>query len=200
MPLPPKKPAARGHHKLRIIGGRWRSRTLSFPVVEGLRPTGDRIRETLFNWLAPILPDSRCLDLFAGSGILGFEALSRGAAHCSLIELNPAATRQLRANAEQLQAQKASIHQTSAVAFLSQPIDEPFDVVFIDPPFADNLWQPVMTLLDSGWLREGALIYVEAPPELSLSLSPAWQIHREKRAGQVCYRLYRYETNSGARV
>jgi 16S rRNA (guanine966-N2)-methyltransferase len=200
LPSPPKKRPAVGHHKLRIIGGRWRSRSLSFPAVEGLRPSGDRIRETLFNWLAPILPGSRCLDLFAGSGILGFEALSRGAAHCSLVELNPVAAQQLRANADQLQAQNAVIHRTSALEFLARPVTEPFDVVFIDPPFADNLWQPVMTLLDAGWLQEDALIYVEAPPELCLDLSPAWQIHREKRAGQVCYRLYRYETNSGARV
>lgn len=200
MPSPPKKHPAVGHHKLRIIGGRWRSRSLSFPAVEGLRPSGDRIRETLFNWLAPILPGSRCLDLFAGSGILGFEALSRGAAHCSLVELNSVAARQLRANADQLQAQNAVIHQASALEFLTRPVTEPFNVVFIDPPFADNLWQPAMALLDAGWLQEDALIYVEAPPELYLDLSPAWQIHREKRAGQVCYRLYRYETNSGARV
>lgn len=193
MSSPPKKPPAAGHHKLRIIGGRWRSRTLNFPVVDGLRPTGDRIRETLFNWLAPILPGSRCLDLFAGSGILGFEALSRGAAHCSLVEFNPAAARQLRANADQLQAQDAVIHQTDAREFLAPPATESFDVVFIDPPFAENLWQPVMARLDGGWLRKDALIYVEAPPDQSLNLPPAWQIHREKRAGQVCYRLYRYD-------
>jgi 16S rRNA (guanine966-N2)-methyltransferase len=200
LPSQPKKPAAVGHHKLRIIGGRWRSRTLSFPAVEGLRPTGDRIRETLFNWLAPILPDSRCLDLFAGSGILAFEALSRGAAHCSLVELNPAAVRQLRENANHLQAENAVIHQTSALEFLARPTTEAFDVVFIDPPFAANLWQPVMALLDGGLLQDDALIYVEAPVDQSMDLPPTLQIHREKRAGQVCYRLYRYETNGGARV
>lgn len=200
MPSPPKKPPASGHHKLRIIGGRWRSRTLSFPVVDGLRPTGDRIRETLFNWLAPILPGSRCLDLFAGSGILGFEALSRGAAHCSLVELNPQAARQLRVNAEQLHAEAAAIHQMSALEFLAKPIAVPFDVVFIDPPFAGNLWQPVMTQLERGWLGEGALIYIESPLDQALSLPADWQVHREKRAGQVCYRLYHHETNRDPRV
>lgn len=200
MPSPPKKPPATGHHKLRIIGGRWRSRTLNFPAVDGLRPTGDRIRETLFNWLAPILPGSRCLDLFAGSGILGFEALSRGAAHCSLVEFNPVAVRQLREHAARLQAENTVIHQTGALEFLAQPATEGFDVVFIDPPFAASLWQPVMALLDRGWLREGALIYVEAPADQLLNLPSTWQTHREKRAGQVCYRLYRYETNGGARV
>lgn len=200
MPPSPKKPPATGHHKLRIIGGRWRSRTLSFPNIDGLRPTGDRIRETLFNWLAPILPGSRCLDLFAGSGILGFEALSRGGAHCSLVELNPAAARQLRVNAEQLQADAATIQQSSALDFLARPPAEPFDVVFIDPPFAGNLWQPVMALLERGWLAEGALIYVECPADLVLDPPASWHSHREKRAGQVCYRLYRYETTSEGRV
>lgn len=199
MPSPPKKPPAAGHHKLRIIGGRWRSRMLSFPTVEGLRPTGDRIRETLFNWLAPILPGSRCLDLFAGSGILGFEALSRGAAHCSLVELNPAATRQLRVNADQLQADGAAIHSISALEFLAKPAS-PFDVVFIDPPFAADLWQPVMASLERGWLADGALIYVECPSDLAFNPPATWRAHREKRAGKVCYRLYRYETNSEGRV
>jgi RNA methyltransferase, RsmD family len=195
LPSPPKKPPAAGHHKLRIIGGRWRSRTLSFPTVDGLRPTGDRIRETLFNWLAPILPGSRCLDLFAGSGILGFEALSRGAAHCSLVELNPQAARQLRTNAEQLQADAAAVFQMSAQDFLAKPMTEPFDVVFMDPPFAGDLWQPVMELLEQGWLRDDALIYVESPPDLALKPPATWYSHREKRAGQVCYRLYHRETN-----
>lgn len=200
MPSPPKKPSALGHHKLRIIGGRWRSRTLSFPAVEGLRPTGDRIRETLFNWLAPILPGSRCLDLFAGSGILGFEALSRGASHCSLVELNPAAVRQLRAHAEQLQAEGAVIHHKNALEFLVTPQADAFDVVFIDPPFAENQWEAVMAQLDNGWLRPEALIYVESPPDQTLCVPTSWRLHREKRTGQVCYRLYRNETNGNVRV
>lgn len=199
MPSPPKKPSA-GHHKLRIIGGRWRSRTLSFPAIDGLRPTGDRIRETLFNWLAPILPGSRCLDLFAGSGILGFEALSRGADHCTLVELNPVAVRQLKANADLLKAKDADIKAISALEFLAKPPPAPFHVVFLDPPFAADLWQPIINLLTAGWLHEDALIYVESPAELILNPPPNWHPHREKRTGQVCYRLYRHETNSAARV
>lgn len=168
--------------------------------MEGLRPTGDRIRETLFNWLAPILPGSRCLDLFAGSGILGFEALSRGASHCCLIERNPIAARQLRINADHLKAEHAVIGQTSALEFLAQPASATYDVVFIDPPFADNLWELVMRSLNNGWLRQDAFIYVEAPTDLALPQPHGWQIYREKRSGQVCYRLYRYETNGDVRV
>jgi len=195
-PRPPKKAAAAvGTHKLRIIGGRWRSRSLAFPAVEGLRPTGDRIRETLFNWLMPELPGSRCLDLFAGSGILGFEALSRGAEHCTLVELNPAALRQLEANAAMLGATDAHIVASNALEYLKSRPAEAFDLVFIDPPFAADLWLPVMELLTGGWLRSGALVYVEIPHETVLPLSAAWQLHRQKRAGQVSYSLYRFETN-----
>lgn len=195
-----KKPSAAGIHRLRIIGGRWRSRTLSFPAVEGLRPTGDRIRETLFNWLAPILPGSRCLDLFAGSGILGLEALSRGADHCTLVELNPTAVQQLRESARQLGADNIEILQMTALVFLAQKPENPFDVVFLDPPFAGDHWQTVMTKLAEGWLREGALIYVEAPPDAPLTPPANWFLHREKQTGHVCYRLYRYETNLGSHV
>lgn len=195
-PRPPKKAAAApGTHKLRIIGGRWRSRTLVFPAVEGLRPTGDRIRETLFNWLMPELPGCRCLDLFAGSGILGFEALSRGATQCTLVELNPAALRQLEASAQQLGASDAHIIAGSALDFLRREPPGVFDLVFLDPPFAANLWLSVMELLERGWLRSGALVYVETPRETALPLGSAWQLHRQKQAGQVCYSLYRFETN-----
>jgi 16S rRNA (guanine966-N2)-methyltransferase len=195
-PRPPKKAvAASGTHKLRIIGGRWRSRNLVFPAVEGLRPTGDRIRETLFNWLMPELPGSRCLDLFAGSGILGFEALSRGASHCTLVELNPTALRQLDANAQLLGASNAHIAAGNAVDLLQHVPMNTFDLVFIDPPFAADLWLPVMELLARGWLRNGTLVYVETPRETVLPLGPAWHLHRQKQAGQVCYSLYRFETN-----
>lgn len=193
-----KKPPA-SLHRLRIIGGRWRSRTFSFPVVDGLRPTGDRIRETLFNWLAPILPGARCLDLFAGSGILGLEALSRGASHCTLVELHPAAAKQLRQNAQLLGANNAQVLQTSALAFLDQQ-PEPVDVVFLDPPFSGDFWQPVMNKLNEGWLRDGAMIYVESRRDAALIAPANWLLHREKLAGQVCYRLYRYETNVSGRV
>jgi 16S rRNA (guanine966-N2)-methyltransferase len=192
---PKSPPPAGGRHKLRIIGGRWRSRTLVFPAVDGLRPTGDRIRETLFNWLMPVLPGSRCLDLFAGSGILGFEALSRGADSCTLVELNPAAARQLEINAGLLGADTARIVHGNALVFLAQPPTMPFDLVFVDPPFAGNLWQEVLIRLEQGWLCDGAWVYLETPLATDLVPGPKWHLHRQKQAGQVCYSLYRYETN-----
>lgn len=195
-PRPPKKATATvGTHKLRIIGGRWRSRTLVFPALDGLRPTGDRIRETLFNWLMPELPGSRCLDLFAGSGILGFEALSRGAGHCIMVELNPIALRQLESNAGLLGAGDARIVAGNALEYLQRGRAEVFDLVFIDPPFAADLWLPALELLEQGWLRCGALVYVETPRDTLLPLSAAWQLHRQKQSGQVCYSLFRFETN-----
>lgn len=189
---PHKTSPAAGKHKLRIIGGRWRSRNLTFPVVEGLRPTGDRIRETLFNWLMPILPGSRCLDLFAGSGILGFEALSRGASHCTLVELNPTALRQLQANATLLGATDARVVAGNALEFLGRAPTKTFDVVFLDPPFAADAWLSTMALLEKGWLNPDAWVYVETPHDLALSLGAQWQLHRQKQAGQVCYSLYRF--------
>ncbi len=195
----PKKPPAHpaGAHKLRIIGGRWRSRTLSFPAVADLRPTGDRIRETLFNWLMPELPGTRCLDLFAGSGILGFEALSRGASGCTLVERHPLAARQLQANAVRLDAQGARIYHGDALEFLKTQEPEPCGIVFLDPPFSAEFWQPALTLLARGWLADRALVYIETPAAAALALEPPWQLHRQKRAGHVCYSLYRHETNFG---
>lgn len=195
-----KKPVTTGHHKLRIIGGSWRSRALTFPVVDGLRPTGDRIRETLFNWLAPILPGSRCLDLFAGSGILGFEALSRGAQACVFVELNRLAFEQLRKNADLLGTDKAHILPNNALAFLANPTPTPFDVVFVDPPFSGGLWEPVIEKLAEGWLSENAFIYIEAPPNQPLPIPADWLLHREKQAGDVVYRLFRRETNATTHV
>lgn len=180
---------------MRIIGGRWRGRQLTFPELDGLRPTGDRIRETLFNWLAGIVPDSRCLDLFAGSGALGFEALSRGAQHATLIEKNPKAAAQLISNATLLQAPQAEIVQTSALSFLGQTAKQTYDLIFIDPPFAESLWQPVIDALDSHqWLNDHAYIYIETPLDLAVSAPANWVEYRHKKSGQVSYRLYRKET------
>lgn len=191
----PKKPSpgSSGAQKLRIIGGRWRSRALAFPVVEGLRPTGNRIRETLFNWLMPELLGSRCLDLFAGSGILGFEALSRGAAYCTFVESNAYAARQLKSNAALLQTDDIRVVHGSALDFLKQA-PQPADLVFLDPPFAAQLWQPALTLLEQGWLRNGALVYIESPMDASIDIGSCWHPHRQKQAGHVCYSLYRYES------
>lgn len=187
-----------GEQKLRIIGGRWRGRLLPFPDIEGLRPTGSRVRETLFNWLMPFLPGSYCLDLFAGSGALGFEALSRGAAGCTLVELNPVASRQLQANSESLRCDTAQVVRSSAIDFLQSPPTQSYDIIFIDPPFANDLWTTVMDLLQTnGWLQANALVYVEMPKGKQPPLPAHWQLHRQKQAGQVQYYLYRYETNLG---
>lgn len=178
--------------QLRIIGGQWRGRKLQFPAREGLRPTGDRIRETLFNWLQGELPDARCLDLFAGAGALGLEALSRGAAHCTLIEKDAPAAQQLRANIALLQAQNGAVEQADALAWLTQYRGPAFDLVFIDPPFAADLWQATFALLEQrALLSSSSWIYVESPAQLAPPAPANWQSHREKIAGEVCYRLYR---------
>ncbi|UTA48014.1 16S rRNA (guanine(966)-N(2))-methyltransferase RsmD [Simiduia sp. 21SJ11W-1] len=183
----PKAPAQQG--MLRIIGGQWRGRKLAFPSVDGLRPTGDRVRETLFNWLQMDIPGSRCLDLFAGAGSLGLEALSRGCAHCTLIEKDTHAHRQLRENLNLLGASDAELVHADALNWLAGYQGPGFDVVFIDPPFSANLWaQAAAGLADH--LNPGALIYLEAPAQSSVTCPPHWALHREKRAGDVCYRLY----------
>lgn len=176
---------------VRIISGRWRGRKLPVKDVEGLRPTTDRVKETVFNWLAADLYDARCLDVFAGSGGLGFEALSRQAAHVTMLELNPQAAQQLKTNAQALDAEKADVIQTDALTYLQQA-GKPVDIVFIDPPFRKDLLIDVFSVLESnGWLAPDARIYIEAESELgSLETPPNWTLHREKTAGQVTYRLY----------
>jgi 16S rRNA (guanine966-N2)-methyltransferase len=176
--------------QLRIIGGRWRSRRLHFPDVEGLRPTPDRVRETLFNWLAPLIEGARCLDLFAGSGALGIEALSRGAAEVIFIERQPLAARQLRQNLAQLGEPSAQVIQTDALVWLGGP-SRPFDVIFLDPPFGVDLLVPACKKLEQGdWLADGARIYLETERDAgNLELPENWKLIREKTAGQVSYRL-----------
>ncbi len=178
--------------QLRIIGGQWRGRKLTFPDIEGLRPTGDRIRETLFNWLAPDIQGAKVLDLFAGSGALGLEALSRGAEMAVLIEKHPQAASHLVAHLKTLSAENAKVLSMDALQFLQQGNSgNPYNIVFIDPPFSADLWQPIVGLLDQApWLAADAWIYVETPKD-SIWQSPAnWQLHRDKTAGQVRYRLF----------
>lgn len=186
------KPHRRSTQMLRVIGGQWRSRRLGFPDLPGLRPTPDRVRETLFNWLAPVLPGARCLDLFAGSGALGIEALSRGAAEVIFVERHSLAVRALRDNLDQLHARNARTDQAEALTWLRSP-GAPFDIVLLDPPFGEGLLEPACALLEQGgWLAASAWIYLEAeadrPPPL---LPPCWTFHREKTAGVVAYRLAR---------
>ena len=173
--------------QLRIIGGQWRSRKLSFPAVDGLRPTGDRWRETLFNWLAPVIPGARCLDAFAGSGALGLEALSRGAAQCTFIEANPQAARALQSNMALLSAEGGKIIAQSAEAALTT-ISDRFDIVFLDPPFAMNIDE--LTEKIDGICSDQALIYYEKSPKMPFSAPAHWQLEKHKQSGQIDACLY----------
>jgi 16S rRNA (guanine966-N2)-methyltransferase len=180
-------------NQVRIIGGQWRGRKLAFAPVDGLRPTGDRIRETLFNWLAPYIAGARCADLFAGSGALGLEALSRGAEHCDFVDCENAALAQVRNHLRAFEALgRSSCHPVSAQQFL-QVAGAPYDVVFIDPPFRLQLVETICAaLVQKQLLREDALVYVETgadepPPRVP----PTWNLYREKVSGGVAYRLFR---------
>jgi 16S rRNA (guanine966-N2)-methyltransferase len=181
-------------NSLRIIGGTWRGRKLQFPSAEGLRPTPDRVRETLFNWLAPHITDAHCLDLFSGSGALGFEALSRGAASATLLDRLSQACSQLGTNCGILRAnEQTTIINHDVLAWLEQPATQTFDIVFLDPPYHQGLIGPCAALLnDNGYLHSGSLVYMETASDEDLPALPdSWVTHREKQAGQVRYALYR---------
>lgn len=179
-------------NQLRIIGGQWRSRRINFLDLPELRPTANRVRETLFNWLMPILPGARCLDLFAGSGALGIEALSRGAAEAVFVESHPLAIAQLRDNLEKLRAENAKVVAADVSSWL-QHSARPFEVVFVDPPYQAELLEVVCKALEEGgWLHTQAWIYLEAATQQAAPILPEnWQVHREKSAGMVAYRLLR---------
>ena len=182
--------AKKGTNQLRIIGGEWRGRKLRFPDVAGLRPTTDRVRETLFNWLAPVIHGARCLDLFAGSGALGLEALSRGASSVVFIDSDRRAVQSLRENLALLKEGRGEVLQSDALSFLTGP-PQPFDVVFLDPPFRQELLQPCLEqLCSSGWLSDKARLYIEVEQELGEPELPNdWELVRSKKAGQVIYGL-----------
>ncbi|MBZ9558181.1 MULTISPECIES: 16S rRNA (guanine(966)-N(2))-methyltransferase RsmD [Modicisalibacter] len=175
--------------KLRIIGGRFKRRLLSVPDSPGLRPTPDRVRETLFNWLAFELAGRRVLDLYAGTGALGLEALSRGAAQAVFVEAQPAVARALEANVVTLGVE-ARVVGGDTQAYLAGPAT-PFELVFLDPPFRQGYLEPTCAALESGgWLAAGAWVYVEHESELEPNLPGAWSLHREVRAGDTRGRLY----------
>ncbi len=193
MATPPIRPSARsGQGQLRIIGGDWRSRRFSFPDAEGLRPTPDRVRETLFNWIAPYLPGARVFDLFTGSGALYLEALSRGAGMALALDVNANAIASLRKHLDTLSCGNGQLLQSDALRYLETQHATPFDLVFLDPPFNKNLLLPACQLLeDKGWLADHAWIYTESEaPASSLGLPSNWRLHREKQAGQVFYSLW----------
>ena len=191
-----------GRQSLRIIAGEWRGRKIPFATAVGLRPTQDRVRETLFNWISGPVPGATCLDLFAGTGALGLEALSRGAKQVNFVDLSNIATNSLNDNLKLLPIaadQIAKVEQMSSFNWLRSYKDrattdeqiERYDLVFLDPPFALALMQDTLkALFDSQCLSDKAMIYVEQPQPLEELLLPeGWKLHRSKKAGQVFYGL-----------
>lgn len=179
---------------LRIIGGKWRGRKITFTEAEGLRPTSDRVRETVFNWLAPYIPGASVLDLFAGSGVLGFEALSRGASNVTLVETSGNVCKNISANIKLLETKNCQVFHENAEHWLLNNLEqEKFDVVFLDPPFNDGLLPNTLKILDeSDCLAPGGFVYVECGETLEEACSPSsWTIHRHKKTGAVFYYLFR---------
>ena len=186
------KPPPRGEAaKIRLIGGRWRNTRLSVPASPGLRPSSDRVRETLFNWLAPVLPGARVIDVFAGTGALGLESVSRGAAHAVLLERDAALARSLHEVVQRLSARDAvDVVQGDALAWLARHAGGEFDIAFVDPPFDADLWQPSLAALLPR-LAPGAWLYLESPHHNVPALPPGWALHREGRTREVRFALYR---------
>ena len=189
-----KRTPAHNASQLRIIGGAWRGRKLTFTERPGLRPTGDRVRETLFNWLAPYLHGARCLDLFAGSGALGMEALSRGAEHCEFVDSDRQAVTSLKANLTALgsdcPAARAQVTLNNAQQFLSTRPAE-WHIVFVDPPFGQGLAEPALNqLIDRNCLARDSWVYFETRQSQPEPIPEhRYTVHREKTAGDVLYRL-----------
>ena len=196
----PKHPESRantgsshtGGGQLRIIAGEWRSRKLPVANVPGLRPTSDRVRETVFNWLAMITPGAKILDVFSGTGALSMEALSRGASSATLLEKSPVAVRTLKSNLALLKAEHAKVVETDSLNWLNQTAETSFDLIFLDPPFRMNLLEPACQLLESnGYLNENSHIYIELEKKLTLLPVPEnWQLEKSKTAGQVSFSLW----------
>ena len=187
------KPAPGKRNSLRIVGGGWRGRRVHFPDSPGLRPTPDRVRETLFNWLQFSLAGARCLDLFAGSGALGLEALSRAAREVVFVDEAAAVAESLREELERLGgAALGRVLQTTAARYLGTP-GEPFDVIFLDPPFGqDALAQPIALIEAGGWIKPGGWVYLERERQAGAPLLPAgWDLVKSKSAGEVGYYLAR---------
>jgi len=179
-------------NSVRIIGGDWRGRRLQVADVPGLRPTGDRCRETLFNWLQPWVAAADCADLFAGTGALGFEAASRGAASVLMIEKHRRAQMVLRQSIEQLQAVQIKLHEGGAMSLIDEFKPDSYDLVFVDPPFDSNLGGIVLKRLDeTACVRRGGFVYVESPASTVLPAPEGWSLWRDQQIGDVRMQLFR---------
>ena len=180
------------NNSVRIIGGDWRGRRLPVADVPGLRPSGDRCRETLFNWLQPWVVASDCADLFAGTGALGFEAASRGAASVLMIEKHPRAQEVLRQDIDQLQAVQVKLHSGGAMSMIEDLKPDSFDIVFVDPPFDSNLQGLVLERLDKiACVRRGGFVYVESAAMKPISPPEGWRVWRDQQLGEVRMQLFR---------
>lgn len=188
--MPARPRSARKPGNLRIIAGEFRGRRIPVPERPGLRPSGDRVRETLFNWLAPWLPGSRCLEPFAGTGALSLEAASRGAARVLAVERDRELADALRERAAHWGAGAVEVINGDAMRVPAGPAER-FDIVFLDPPFGAGHVPSTCRLLSRGWLAPGALVYVETDAGEGPGVPADWPVHRERRAGQVAFRLYR---------
>lgn len=179
---------------IRIIGGDWRGRKLPVLELNGLRPTSDRVRETLFNWLQFEIAGKRCLDVFAGSGALGFEAKSRGAAEVLMLEKSEAVASQLRQNSQLLKAEAIKVQATDSLQYLAHKAEKTFDLVFIDPPFNQHLVQPTLdALFENAWINHQAWLYIEQEKKLDWPTLPnGWQIYREKTTSQTRFALWHH--------
>ena len=188
-----------GNGSCRIIAGKWRGRKIKFDDAEGLRPTTDRIRETVFSCLQPYISQSSCLDCFAGSGVLGFEALSRGAQEVVFIEQNSKTVKGLQENVRTLEADNVAIHHQDTLSWLqsastNRNLSQKFDLVFLDPPFHSDLLAKSSVLLNrSGCLVEDAIIYVEHAVDANVALPANWVCLKQKSSGQVSYKLFEYK-------
>jgi len=187
-------------NSVRIISGNWRGRRLQVADVPGLRPTGDRCRETLFNWLQPWIPTADCIDLFAGTGALGFEAASRGAASVMMIEKHPHALQVLRQSIDLLQATQVRLQAGGALGQIEYLKPDSFDIAFVDPPFDSNLGSLVLERLDkSACIRRGGFVYVESPANMSIPPPEDWTIWRDQKMGEVRMQLFRRKMEQAER-
>ena len=194
-----KRPAPRALTSIRIIGGSLRNSKIIVPDQPGVRPTPDRVRETLFNWLTPLLPGARVLDLFAGTGALGIEAISRGAAFAEFVESDPALCAKLTTELARLKIADQGRVTRAAVPGPNAMAHTPVDIVFLDPPFSTDMWlSSLAAIASSGVLKAGGVVYLEAP--IALTLSSTWQPLKQSKAGAVHFGLYRYQPQAAQNI